>query len=38
MGNEMVIDYIHFYGETEKDRKEKRGISIVVYKKYMRNI
>lgn len=38
MNNEMVNDYIHFYGEVEKDRKEKRRVSIIVHKKCMRNI
>lgn len=37
-GNEMVGEYIHFYSGVSKHERAKRGISVVVHKKYKRNI
>lgn len=33
----MFNDYIYFYNEVEKHKKAKRGVLVVLHKKYKRS-
>jgi len=37
-GTEIVKDYVHLYSGVSKDRREERGVSILINKKFKKGI